>query len=132
MDGDFDRETSPAAPGPPHFPRNDGPLPDADGHARITGPCGETMEFWLCIRDGTIERASFLSDGCGSSHACGSVAAFLVETEPVTTAVEMGQENVLAFLGDVLPPESAHCALLAADTVRAACEDYLAKAGPSP
>jgi len=28
-------------------PRNQGPLKKFDGHARITGPCGDTMEFWL-------------------------------------------------------------------------------------
>ena len=26
-------------------PRNHGPLKDFDGHAGITGPCGDTMEF---------------------------------------------------------------------------------------
>ena len=27
-------------------PRNYGPVFPCDGHARITGPCGDTMEFW--------------------------------------------------------------------------------------
>ncbi len=32
-------------------PRNYGPLDCFDVHARITGPCGDTMEFWLQIAD---------------------------------------------------------------------------------
>ena len=28
-------------------PRNWGEMTEADGHARITGPCGDTMAIWL-------------------------------------------------------------------------------------
>ena len=28
-------------------PKNLGPISDADGYARITGPCGDTLEIWL-------------------------------------------------------------------------------------
>ena len=43
-------------------PRNYGPLESFDGHARITGPCGDTMEFWLQVREGRIREASFTSE----------------------------------------------------------------------
>jgi len=32
-------------------PRNHGPLADFTGHAWITGPCGDTMEFWLAVHE---------------------------------------------------------------------------------
>ena len=32
-------------------PQNYGPLDSFDGHARITGPCGDTMEFWIRVAD---------------------------------------------------------------------------------
>lgn len=38
-------------------PSNFGPLKDWDGRARITGPCGDTMEFWVSIADNRIEVA---------------------------------------------------------------------------
>ncbi len=108
------------------FPRNDGPIKDYDGHARLTGPCGETMEFWLLVRNEEVVRASFVSDGCATSHACGSVAAFLAETETVEVASAMGQRAILGLLGG-LPKESEHCALLAANALKAACQNFVDK-----
>lgn len=104
-------------------PRNYGPLDDFDGHARITGPCGDTMEFWLSARDGLVERVSFTTDGCGPSRACGSMATALVEGRRVEDAAALAQRDILDALGGI-PPEFEHCALLAADTLKAACEDY--------
>ncbi|MBI5444423.1 MAG: iron-sulfur cluster assembly scaffold protein [Deltaproteobacteria bacterium] len=106
------------------FPKNDGPIDGANGHARLTGPSGETMEVWLLVRDGEIARASFVTDGSFISHAW-SVAAFAAETEPVEVAAALGQK-ILAAVGD-LPPESAHWVVLAATTLQAACRDYLAR-----
>jgi ATP-binding protein involved in chromosome partitioning len=106
------------------YPRNQGPLERFNGHARITGPCGDTMEFWLLVRDGTVERASYVTDGCGSSQACGSMVTCLVQNHPFQVASQIRQEDILTALGG-LPPATQHCALLAANTLRAACEDYL-------
>jgi len=106
------------------YPRNHGPLEDFDGHARITGPCGDTMEFWLSVRNGDVIKASFITDGCGSSLACGSMAAILAEGKRIEDTAALRQQDVLNALGG-LPPEIEHCALLAANTLMAACEDYL-------
>jgi ATP-binding protein involved in chromosome partitioning len=105
-------------------PRNYGSPESFDGHARITGPCGDTMEFWLTARDGKVERVSFITDGCGTSLACGSMAASLVEGRGIEEAGALGQKDILDALGG-FPPESEHCALLAANTLNAACADYL-------
>jgi Mrp family chromosome partitioning ATPase len=105
-------------------PHNLGALEAYDGRARVTGACGETMEFWLQVRDDRICRASFESDGCGSSLACGSATTELAAGRTVEDAYLIEQQDVLDALGG-LPEESQHCALLAADTLRAACEDVL-------
>jgi nitrogen fixation NifU-like protein len=105
-------------------PRNYGSLTNFNGFARITGPCGDTMAFWLRVRDGLVERASFETDGCGSSRACGSKAACLAEGRRVEEAAALQQRDILAALGG-MPGEVEHCALLAANTLKAACEDYL-------
>jgi NifU-like protein involved in Fe-S cluster formation len=105
-------------------PRNHGPLRDFNGYARITGPCGDTMEFWLAAQNGKLERISFITDGCGSSLACGSMATSLVEGKRVEDAAALDQKNILDALGG-FPAEFEHCALLAANTLKAACEDYL-------
>ncbi len=105
-------------------PRNLGALGDSNGHARIAGPCGDTMEFWLQVRADRVHRAGFLTDGCGASTACCSVATTLAVGKPVEEVYVIESEDILTAL-DGLPEESRHCAVLAASTLRAACEDFL-------
>jgi len=103
-------------------PRNYGPLDQWDGHARITGPCGDTMEFWLKVADRRIAQAAFITDGCGPSRAAGSMATELATGRLVKEALQIGQKDVLQALRG-LPKDSEHCALLAADTLKAAIRD---------
>lgn len=103
-------------------PRNYGPLDPWDGHARITGPCGDTMEFWLKVNDRRIAQATFITDGCGPSRAAGSMATELATGKLVKEALQIQQKDVLQALGG-LPQESEHCALLAANTLKAAIRD---------
>ena len=105
-------------------PRNVGMIPDADGLARITGPCGDTMHIWLRVRDGVIQRATFWTDGCGTTIAAGSMVTDMVTGKRMEQALGIAQEDVLEALGG-LPEDSVHCALLASTTLKAACRDYL-------
>ncbi len=104
-------------------PRNYGPLANAEGHARVTGPCGDTMEFWLTARDGKVVEVTFTTDGCGSSRACGSMTTCLAEGRDIEEVMDLPQKDVLDALRE-FPAEFAHCALLAVTTLRAACDDY--------
>jgi nitrogen fixation NifU-like protein len=54
-----------------------GRLPEATASARVTGPCGETVEFYLHIEGEEIKDGSFFTDGCGASKLCGSLALML-------------------------------------------------------
>jgi nitrogen fixation NifU-like protein len=105
-------------------PRNYGSMEEFDGNARITGPCGDTMEFWVVVRDGKAERVSFITTGCGPSLASGSMAVTLAQGKSLEEAMALQQKDVLDALGG-LPKESEHCALLAVNTLRAACRDSL-------
>jgi nitrogen fixation NifU-like protein len=106
-------------------PRNLGDMEDADGFAKVTGSCGDTMEIWLKVKNGSIANASFLTDGCGTSIASGSMVTELAKGKSVSEAQRLSQQDVLNALGG-LPRESEHCALLAADTLKEAIRDYLA------
>ena len=106
-------------------PRNMGNLENADGFARVTGPCGDTMEIWLKVKYGTITDASFMTDGCGTTIASGSMVTRLAKGKSAGEAQKIDQQDVLAALGG-LPEESRHCALLAANTLKEAIKDYLA------
>ena len=106
-------------------PRNLGVMQDADGFGKLTGPCGDTMEIWLKVNNDVIARAAFMTDGCGPSIASGSMITELVSGKSISEARKTTQDDVLDALGD-LPDESKHCALLAANTLKAAVRDYFA------
>ncbi len=106
-------------------PRNVGDMEDAEGFAKVTGPCSDTMQMWLRVNNGTIADATFMTDGCGTSIASGSMVTEMVKGKTISEARKVSQQDVLSALGG-LPEESEHCALLAANTLKAAIRDYLA------
>jgi nitrogen fixation NifU-like protein len=110
-----------------HFlnPRNLGEIQDHDGLGRITGPCGDTMQICLKVRDSKVTNASFWTDGCGPSIASGSMVTELAKGRSLHEAQKITQQEVLDALGR-LPENSLHCALLAANTLKEAIKDYLA------
>ena len=110
-----------------HFlnPRNVGETQSPDGFGRVTGPCGDTMQIYLRVNNGRVTNATFWTDGCGPSIASGSMVTELVKGKSVAEAQRVTQDDVLDALGG-LPEESLHCALLAANTLKAAIRDYLA------
>jgi len=106
-------------------PRNMGSMAAANGYANVTGPCGDTMDIWLRVKNNTIVEATFMTDGCGPTIATGSMTTELVKGKRVNQALRMGQQDVLAAVGG-MPEENKHCALLAINTLKAAVKDYLA------
>ena len=106
-------------------PRNVGDMENAEGFGKVTGPCGDTMEIWLKVRNGIVAEATFLTDGCGTTIASGSMVTELVKGKNITGAQKVTQHDILSALGG-LPEESLHCALLAAGTLKKAIKDYFA------
>lgn len=102
-----------------HNPQNVGRLIEPDGFAIITGPCGDTMEFYINIKTGSIREINFMTDGCGSSIACGSMATRLANSKTLDEAMKIMKQDILDAL-DGLPEENIHCAKLAADTLHKA------------
>ncbi len=106
-------------------PRNLGEIREADGFARVTGSCGDTMEIWLKVKNDTVGQATFLPDGCGPSIASGSMITEMAKGKSIGETLKISRQDVLTALGG-LPEESEHCALLAANTLKAAVRDYMA------
>ncbi len=104
-------------------PRFMGALPNADGKSRVTGKCGDTMEFYLKISNDRVEKALFWTDGCGSSTACGSMAAELAQGKTLDELADINGELILEKLGG-LRQEEQHCAFLAAGALQEAIRDY--------
>lgn len=70
--------------------------------------------------------ATFLTDGCGATIACGSVTTELVKGKSLDEVRRISSKDVLNALGG-LPEESVHCSVLAAKTLEAALYSYLKK-----
>lgn len=105
-------------------PRNTVNIPNPDGFGSTTSACGETMEIKFKAKDGKITDASFFTNGCSTTVACGSMASELIKGEDVTQALAISQDTILNAL-DGLPEGNQHCALLAANAVKAAVLDYI-------
>jgi len=105
-------------------PRNLGSFPDADGHSRITGPCGDTMEIWLKVEGDLVVKAGFATDGCGTTIASGSMVTEMAKGKTLNVAMRISQADVLDAL-EGLPEESEHCALLASNTLKAAIDNCM-------
>ncbi len=103
-----------------------GPMDNADGYGRLTGTCGDTMQIFLKFEKEKVKAASFLTDGCGSSAVCGSLAAELSVDKTPDELMDFSGEKILDVLG-IFPEADRHCAFLAAETVQAAVEDYMKK-----
>jgi nitrogen fixation NifU-like protein len=104
-------------------PQNMGVMLDADGHALLLGPCGDTMEIFLRLQDARIVRATFMTDGCGPTVACGSMLTKMARGRGVEEAAAIEAADLIIAL-DGLPPEHVHCATLAVHTLQKAMEDY--------
>jgi len=101
-------------------------LKDPDGHARLTGKCGETIELFLKLEMDRVEKAGFLTNGCISSKICAALAAQMSLGKTPDEIFEITGDSIMHALGD-LPSAEKHCAFLAAETLQEAVHDYMIK-----
>lgn len=105
-------------------PKHLGEMKDPQGYGKVTGPCGDTVQIFLKIDKDKIIDARFLTNGCMTTIAAGCMVCELCIGKTFKEAFRISKEVILEQLGG-LPEESEHCALLAANTIRAALTDYL-------
>ena len=105
-------------------PKYMGEMESPQGHGKVTGTCGDTVQIFLRIDNNKIIDARFITDGCATTIAAGCMACELAIGKPLRETFKITKEIILEELGG-LPEESIHCALLASDTLRAALTDYV-------
>jgi nitrogen fixation NifU-like protein len=98
-------------------PQNVGLIPDADLHGLVHGWCGDTMEITMRLNGRTIKEATFITDGCGATLACGSMLTQMVIGMTLTEAEVILPVDLVKAL-DGLPEENLHCADLAVSTLQ--------------
>src|SRR3954454_17010272 len=112
-------------------PRNVGSF-EKDGAAVGTGmvgapACGDVMKLQIRVgADGVIEDAKFKTYGCGSAIASSSLVTERVKGKTLDEALTIKNTHIAEELA--LPPVKIHCSILAEDAIKAAVDDYRAKA----
>lgn len=112
-----------------HFknPRNVGDIENPDGVGHAGNPvCGDIMELYIKVDNGTITDAKFKTFGCGAAIATSSMVTEMVKGKTIEEALAISNRTVAEAL-DGLPPVKMHCSVLAEEALKSAINDYLAK-----
>lgn len=112
-------------------PRNVGNL---DKNAKNVGTgmvgapaCGDVMRLQIQVGDdGIITDAKFKTYGCGSAIASSSLVTEWLKGKSLDEAGQIKNKDIATELA--LPPVKVHCSVLAEDAIKAAIDDYKAKA----
>ena len=112
-------------------PRNVGSFDKGDdsvGTGMVGAPaCGDVMKLQIKVSEtGVIEDAKFKTYGCGSAIASSSLVTEWLKGKTLDQAAAIKNKDIAEELA--LPPVKVHCSVLAEDAIKAAIEDYQAKA----
>lgn len=97
-------------------PRNYGELEDATfEHVGENPMCGDTIKLFVKLADDdeTIERVSFIGDGCAISQASASLLSEELGGKTLDEVREMEREDIMDLLGVEVSPMRIKCAVLA-------------------
>jgi nitrogen fixation NifU-like protein len=103
-----------------------GRLNDPTTSSSVTGPCGDTIEFYINIEGDKVTEIRYHADGCGVTTACAALVAFYSDGRPLKEAFYVSPGLLLNTLGGV-PEDHKHCPILAATAFYKALGDYLSK-----
>jgi len=101
-----------------------GRMNDPTSSAYMRGPCGDEMEFYLVIEEGTITDVKYYTRGCEATKSCAAMTASLARGKTINEALWISAQDVIKRLKG-LPEEHLHCSILAVSTLYRAIADYL-------
>jgi nitrogen fixation NifU-like protein len=67
----------------------------------VNPSCGDEIALQLRVKDGVIEEAAFVGDGCAISQASASIMCGLIEGKPVKEAEHLAQLFLKMIKGEV-------------------------------
>jgi nitrogen fixation NifU-like protein len=109
-----------------HFsnPRNCGKMISADGEG-IVGDvrCGDSLTFYIKVKDNRITDIKFLVFGCAASIATSSMTTVLAKGKTLEEAMKISEQDIIEAL-DGLPKIKYHCSNLGVTALRSAIKDY--------
>ncbi|MGE4583587.1 MAG: iron-sulfur cluster assembly scaffold protein [Sphaerochaeta sp.] len=102
---------------------------DADGIGEVGSlACGDQMQVMIKVKDDKIADLRWLTYGCASAIASTSMMSEMAIGMTLDEAYHLSPSMITDALGG-LPEHKFHCSVLGDKALRAAIDDYLAKAG---
>jgi nitrogen fixation NifU-like protein len=101
-----------------------GRMNDPTASASIKGLCGDEIEFYLVVRNDTIEAVKYYTDGCENTRSCGYAVARRAKGRKVTDALSISAGEIVRS-GECNPESGRHCAILAVSVFYRAIANYL-------
>ncbi len=93
-------------------PKNWGIMNAVNSHAKIIGPCGNTMRISLKVEDKRIMKCTFDTDGCCANIICGSIATEMVKDRIIKEEKKITQVEFYCTAEVCLKPTTtAPCSL---------------------
>ncbi len=94
-----------------------------DGYGKKSRDCGDTLEFFVMVKNRCIESISYDLKGCIFSHACANTLIHFVEGKSILDARKITKNDITSFL-KTLPSKEDHCAAHAISAFFLALNDY--------
>ena len=101
-----------------------GRISDPTVSATVTGPCGDTMEFYLVVSGGRIADVRYSTDGCAHTRIYGEMVAAMAKGLKIEEALRIHPAMILAGV-EGLPETNRHCAVLAVSALYRAIGAYM-------
>ncbi len=104
-------------------PINFGKIENASMHAGSNNPlCGDRVEIFLKLENGTVADAKFIGSGCAISQASACLLTEEIKGKKLDEISKMQKEDVLRIIKVDLSknPSRLKCALLSLETVKKA------------
>jgi nitrogen fixation protein NifU and related proteins len=102
---------------------NVGKINDPSARAVFTGPCGDTVEIFLKIKDNVITNAKFQATGCAGAFTSGSGLTTILKNKTLDEAEKINEKKVIAHLGE-MPKQKFHCTSMFIVALRNAIKEY--------
>lgn len=94
-------------------PRNQGPLEDAAMVTVEYNPsCGDSVQLFGAIKEGMLEKLTFIGKGCVISQAAASMLTVYCTQKKITDLCMLTHNDMLNLVGITLGPTRLKCALL--------------------
>jgi len=100
------------------------PARAVDGRGRRSSDCGDTIEFFINIKNDTLTDVRFQIKGCNNTLTAAHAAATLVHGKPIKEAMRLSTPEEIDAAAK-LPEPVKHCANLASDALKEALRNAL-------